>query len=107
MDISPENSTPTSETSNSLTNTPITISHTLSAAGTSIVVPSELTSCTNLPNSLPRLSSNPNILSGGGGGIVTTGVSNSSGSSIMSSQTLTYTTVAGCYVQQIVIKLPK
>lgn len=82
MDISPENSTPTSETSNSLTNTPITISHTLSAAGTPVIVPSELTTCTNLPNTLPRLSSNPNILSGG---MVTTGAGNFSESTILSS----------------------
>lgn len=98
MDISPTNSTPTSETSNSLTGTPVShaLSHAINTSGTTIVTPSELTTCINLPNTLPRLSSHQNTLSGG----ITTSavVGNTTGSSIIPCQTAPYTTLAGYYI---------
>lgn len=98
MDISPTNSTPTSETSNSLTGTPVShaLSHATNTSATPVVAPSELATCTNIPNTLPRLSSHQNILSGG---ISTTGVGNSTGSSIISCQSAPYTTLTGYYIR--------
>lgn len=92
MDISPAESTPTSETSNSLTGTPIT----LNAAGTG--VPSELMTTTSSSNMLPRITLHPNMANTA---LVTTAVGVPSGSSIMSYQSTAFTTAASNSISKV------